>query len=91
MRCVTILKAANASPVAIWEHGPVEKSDFTFGVSELRQAEQPRRPIAITPASIQMVDRRRLKVIDDKQGFDPYNSSGSFDRSRAWERVGKQR
>ena len=68
----------------------MEKSDFTFGVSELRLAEQPRRPIASTPAGVEMVDPRRLKVIDDKQGFDPYNSSGSFDRGRAWARVGRR-
>jgi hypothetical protein len=37
-----------------------------------------------------MVDPRRLKVIDDKQGFDPYNSSGRFDRGRAWARVGRR-
>jgi len=64
--------------------------DFTFGVSELRLAQQPRRPVASIPASVDMVDPRQLKVIDDKQGFDPYNSSGGFDRSRAWARVGRR-
>jgi hypothetical protein len=28
----------------------------------------------------------QLKIVDEKPGFDPYNS-GSFDRNRAWSRV----
>ena len=26
----------------------------------------------------------------EKRGFDPYNSSGSFDRKKNWNRVGKR-
>lgn len=31
--------------------------------------------------------QRKLK---EKQGFDPYNSSGTFDRKKNWNRVGKR-
>lgn len=31
----------------------------------------------------------RLKLVDEKRGFDPYNS-GSFDRSKAWTRINRR-
>jgi hypothetical protein len=30
-----------------------------------------------------------LKLVDEKRGFDPYNS-GSFDRSKAWARINRR-
>ncbi len=30
-----------------------------------------------------------LKLVDEKRGFDPYNS-GSFDRSNAWTRINRR-
>jgi hypothetical protein len=30
-----------------------------------------------------------LKLVDEKRGFDPYNS-GSFDRSNAWMRINRR-
>jgi len=30
-----------------------------------------------------------LKLVDEKRGFDPYNS-GSFDRSKAWTRINRR-
>ena len=31
-----------------------------------------------------------LKAANEKRGFDPYNTSGSFDRKKNWMRVGKR-
>ncbi len=57
---------------------------FSFGTRELREArraqpltlaEPPPKPAAGPAAGA---------------GFDPYNTSGSFDRRKHWERVGKR-
>jgi hypothetical protein len=32
---------------------------------------------------------RKLRVVEENTGFDPYNS-GSFDRRNAWSKVGKR-
>jgi hypothetical protein len=29
-------------------------------------------------------------VVNEKRGFDPYNTSGSFDRKNNWSRIGKR-
>ena len=34
--------------------------------------------------------QRHRSARDAGGGFDPYNSSGSFDRKKNWERVGKR-
>ncbi len=56
---------------------------FSFGTRELRDA---RRAEALaveeTPS--------KAKNADAGGGFDPYNSSGSFDRRKHWERVSKR-
>jgi hypothetical protein len=57
------------------------ESNFSFGVHELRQANA-------TPAL--SVDVAPLKAANEKRGFDPYNTSGSFDRNKNWTRVGKR-
>jgi hypothetical protein len=57
------------------------ESDFSFGVRELQRA-------TITAAL--SVDAAPLKAANDKRGFDPYNTSGSFDRTKNWTRVGKR-
>jgi len=36
------------------------------------------------------VDAAPLKAATEKRGFDPYNTSGSFDRKKNWMRVGKR-
>lgn len=62
---------------------PTEDTKFDFGTRELRQAERERdaaaaaRPAAPNPR-------------DAGGGFDPYNSSGGFDRRNNWTRVGKR-
>jgi hypothetical protein len=57
---------------------------FSFGTRELREARRAQRlalaePPCTTP-----------KPVAASAGFDPYNTSGSFDRRKHWERVGKR-
>ena len=61
--------------------GPVDDSRFTFAVEELRRAKA---------AHSLSVDPGPKKVSYEEQGSDPYNSSGSFDRTKNWTRVGKR-
>ena len=42
------------------------------------------------PANGLKLDNPQPKVADEARGFDPYNTSGSFDRKKHWERVGKR-
>jgi hypothetical protein len=62
---------------------------FSFGTRELREA---RRAEARERAESRAVEERahKTKKNDADTGFDPYNSSGSFDRRKNWERVGKR-
>jgi hypothetical protein len=89
---------ALASPVAIWEHDcmPPETNlsriddsasqtgpKFTFGVEELALAEK-------SGTSIPNERRARGGNTEARRrfaGIDPYNSTGDFDRNRAWLRV----
>jgi hypothetical protein len=57
------------------------ESTFSFGVREMRQANVAREL---------SVDDAPPKAANPKQGFDPYNTSGSFDRKKNWMRVGKR-
>jgi hypothetical protein len=57
------------------------ETSFTLGVDELRRAKAARKPAA----EPQIAEPRR-----EDPGVDPYNTSGSFDRSKAWTRVGKR-
>jgi hypothetical protein len=36
------------------------------------------------------LDNAPAKAENEVRGFDPYNTSGSFDRKKHWERVGKR-
>jgi hypothetical protein len=54
---------------------------FTLGVAELRQAQS-----APTPADV----AEAISIVHEDRGVDPYNTSGSFDRNKAWARVGKR-
>ena len=58
-------------------------STFSFGVRELRAANVVAQRQTFDPAP-------SLKVIDEDRGVDPYNTSGSFDRTKNWTRVGKR-
>ena len=58
-----------------------DDSNFSFAVRELRQAKSA-RTLALDPAP--------KKPSYKEQGSDPYNTSGSFDRTKNWTRVGKR-
>jgi hypothetical protein len=61
--------------------GPVDDSSFTFAVNELRRAKA---------AHALSLDPGPKKISYKEQGSDPYNSSGSFDRTKNWTKVGKR-
>ena len=61
----------------------VDEPKFSFGTRELREAA---RAKSMAPEPAEQVAPAR----DAGGGFDPYNSSGSFDRKKNWERVGKR-
>ena len=61
--------------------GSDPKSTFSFGVRELREANVVREL---------HVEDAPVKAANEKRGFDPYNTSGSFDRKKNWMRVGKR-
>jgi hypothetical protein len=54
---------------------------FSFGERELRQAERMRN-LALEESA--------PKPKSAGGGFDPYNTSGGFDRKKNWARVGKR-
>ena len=57
------------------------ESTFSYAVRELRKAKAaPELSEASAP----------LKAANQQRGFDPYNTSGSFDRKKNWARVGKR-
>jgi hypothetical protein len=58
-----------------------DDSDFSFGVRELRQARA---------AQTLALDPNPKKPSYKELGSDPYNTSGSFDRTKNWTRVGKR-
>jgi hypothetical protein len=62
---------------------PNEEPKFSFGTRELREAQ---REKTAAPA----VDTAAPNPRDAGGGFDPYNSSGGFDRRKNWARVGKR-
>jgi len=67
-------------------------SAFSFGVRELQQAQASARPTAPrrVPAPQWETALQAEKPGRDDRGSDPYNTSGSFDRSRNWARIGKR-
>lgn len=58
-----------------------DDSDFSFAVRELRKAKA---------AQVLALDPTPKKPSYNDQGSDPYNTSGSFDRTKNWTRVGKR-
>jgi hypothetical protein len=58
------------------------ENTFSFGVRELRQAKR--------IEALSLVDTGISKTQNKQQGSDPYNTSGSFDRTKNWTRVGKR-
>jgi hypothetical protein len=62
---------------------PHETGKFRLEPRELRPAQDVK---SAAPA----VDPAEPNPRDAGGGFDPYNSSGGFDRRKNWERVGKR-
>ena len=58
-----------------------EDTNFSFAVRELRQAKAAQN-LALDPGP--------KKPAYNVQGSDPYNTSGGFDRTKNWTRVGKR-
>ena len=56
---------------------------FSFGTRELREA---RRAATLAVAE----EPAKHKNADAGGGFDPYTTSGGFDRRKNWERVGRR-
>ncbi|HME41424.1 MAG TPA: hypothetical protein VKG63_20895 [Steroidobacteraceae bacterium] len=57
------------------------EAKFSFAVRDLQQAEVVQK-LRLDPAP--------PKAANENRGFDPYNTSGSFDRKKNWTRVGKR-
>ena len=62
-----------------------EDTRFSFGVRELKV-----RNAQASAAKALALAESPPKAANDTRGFDPYNSSGSFDRKKNWTRVGKR-
>ena len=67
--------------MAIDENNQRDDSSFSYAVRELRQAKA---------ARTLSLDAGPKKPSYKEQGSDPYNTSGSFDRTKNWARVGKR-
>jgi hypothetical protein len=57
------------------------ESKFSFAVRDLQQA---------NVAQKLKLDPPPPKAANENNGFDPYNTSGSFDRKKNWAKVGKR-
>jgi hypothetical protein len=57
------------------------ESNFSFAVRDLQQS---------NVAQKLTLDHVPAKAANENRGFDPYNTSGSFDRKKNWTRVGKR-
>jgi len=64
--------------------GKNQGPNFSYGVREMREMRQAKQR---SPLSL---DTGKLKVVNENRGADPYNTSGSFDRTKNWTRVGKR-
>lgn len=69
-----------------------DKSDdrdpkFSLGTRELREARRAAQPLALSEPE---PPRKGPQGAAPGAGFDPYNTSGSFDRRKHWERVRKR-
>ncbi len=61
-------------------------SNFSLGVNELRRAKDAQAKDAQRPAA----ETEPPEVKTEDPGVDPYNTSGRFDRKKAWARVTKR-
>jgi hypothetical protein len=69
---------------------PHEEPKFSFGTRELREARQQQAQKQDEIPAAPTIDPAAPNPRDAGGGFDPYNSSGGFDRRKNWARVGKR-
>jgi hypothetical protein len=62
--------------------GSDPESNFSFAVRDLQQQANVGQKLTHDPTP--------PKAANENRGFDPYNTSGSFDRKQNWTRVGKR-
>ncbi len=67
--------------------GKSQDTKFNPGVREPKEA-QPMRGASAKPLALDEEEQRA--AANEARGFDPYNTSGSFDRRKHWTRVGKR-
>ncbi len=60
---------------------------FGSGVCEPKQAHSVQSASA---EALALIEEQQRKAANEARGFDPYNTSGSFDRKKNWSRVGKR-
>ncbi len=67
--------------------GKSQDAKFNPGMRQAKQA-QSTRGASANPLALDGEQQR--KAANEARGFDPYNTSGSFDRRKHWVRVGKR-
>jgi hypothetical protein len=70
------------------DHNSRDDADAGFSLGA-RESHQPGAAQGSMPSQVQSVNGR-VKSARESRGNDPYNTSGSFDRTRNWARVGKR-
>ena len=63
---------------------PRADGDATASGVSVRESQESKAPKTLA------LDEEDLKAADRDQGSDPYNTSGGFDRTKNWTRVGKR-
>jgi hypothetical protein len=56
----------------------------------MREAQQAQSTRGASAKLLGVAGQQQPKAANEARGFDPYNSSGSFDRRKHWVRVGKR-
>jgi len=74
------------------EHQQTHRGEesFSFGLAELRRAAEAGAAAASTASARQPAAPRLQAAKAPSGGFDPYNSTGGFDRHNAWSRIRKR-
>jgi len=64
-----------------------QEANLNPGVRETKHA-QSTRGASAKPLTLD--EEQQRNAANEARGFDPYNTSGSFDRKKHWARVGKR-
>ncbi len=62
---------------------------FSFAVRELQRADLSQSVVG-PPTESKLTDWEIEGLANERPGFDPYNSTGGFDRSDGWSRIRKR-